>query len=129
MNELRAAARLALAVLLASGLLLAGGRAAGPTVAGAATPGLTLVTDAVYDVQPDRGRVVVTIAITATNHLHDTLTAYPYFRIVDKFPVLPHTSGFKLTAAPGNPHGLGETRTGVSTRFVNAAAVQPRRTR
>jgi hypothetical protein len=98
--------RLVVAGLLATGLLLAGGLqpGQGPTAALAATPDLTLVTAATYDVQPDRGRVAISVAITATNHLHDTRTRRYYFTEA-YLAVLPGTSGFRLTSTgSGTPH-------------------------
>jgi hypothetical protein len=98
------AARVALAAFLAIGLVVGGSGpdGHGPSIVRAATPGLTLVTDAAYVVQPDRGRVAVRVAITATNHRHDTLTKRYYYRTAI-LAVLPLTSGFKLTADAGSP--------------------------
>ncbi|HEV2005538.1 MAG TPA: hypothetical protein VGQ85_02890 [Candidatus Limnocylindrales bacterium] len=83
------------ALLLAIGLSLL----AGTPVAQAATPDLTLVTAATYDVEPAAGRVGVTARITATNHLHDSTTKRFFFTTA-YLAVLPGTSAFKLTA-PG----------------------------
>jgi hypothetical protein len=103
MSGPRSLTRLALAALLATGLLAGGfGPGGGPALVQAATPDLTLVTAAAYDVQPDRGRVAIKVAITATNHLRDTLTKRYYFRTA-YLAVQPQTSGFKLTAAKGSP--------------------------
>jgi len=63
----------------------------------AATPDLTLVTAARYDVQPDQARVVITVDITATNHLRDTTTTTYYFDHAS-MAVLPGTSGFKFAS-------------------------------
>ena len=72
-----ALARLLSAVLLASTLLVGGGPAASTApVAVAATPSLTLVTDATYTVKPTDHKVAISVAITATNHLHDTTTKH-----------------------------------------------------
>src|SRR5512135_2814882 len=98
-----AAARLLVASLLAAGLLLGGPTPRGgltlergPAAALAATPGLTLVTSATYDVQPERGRVAISVAITATNHLQDSITKqYDYGDAY--LAVLPQTSGFRIT--------------------------------
>ena len=62
----------------------------------AATPDLTIVSDARYDVQPAHHRVRVTLALTLTNHLKDTTTTRYYF---DKafLAVLPGTSGYALS--------------------------------
>src|SRR5512140_3924025 len=95
--------RAVIAGLLAAGLLLSGGVApfgSGPAPARAATPDLTLVTAATYSVQPAAGKVSISVAITATNHLHDTATKHYYFPSAF-LAVLPRTSGFKLTAASG----------------------------
>ncbi len=68
----------------------------------AATPDLTLVTEARYEVQPDDKRVRVTVDIVARNRLKDTATRRFYF---DRafLAVQPGTSGFKLTAESGDP--------------------------
>jgi len=100
------ALRLATAFTLAAGLLLGGvslggsgvGRGLGPAVAAAATPDLTLVTDAAYTVNPSAGSVAVRVTITATNHLHDTATKRYYFRTA-YLPVLPSTTNFHLTTS------------------------------
>jgi hypothetical protein len=73
---------------------------AGTRVARAATPDLTLVTAATYDVEPAAGRVGVTTRIVATNHVHDT-TTQRYFFTTAYLAVLPATSGFKLTGPSG----------------------------
>jgi hypothetical protein len=88
-----------LAVVLASGLAVA------PPVARevrAATPDLTLVGDARYDVQPQNRRVRVTVDLVATNHLQDTATKRFYF---DRafLQVQPGTTGFRLTSSTGSP--------------------------
>jgi hypothetical protein len=54
------------------------GPLAAPT-ARAAAPDLTIVSSARYDVQPERQRVRVTVDLTLTNHLHDTVTKRYYF--------------------------------------------------
>jgi hypothetical protein len=110
-----ALARLVTAVLLASSLLVAGGPAAPfPPVVAAATPSLTLVTDATYTVQPADHKVAIRVAITATNHLHDTITKQYYFRTA-YLAVLPKTSGFKLTTSGGSPSVSVSKRTATST--------------
>ena len=62
----------------------------------AATPDLTIVSEATYDVQPDRRRVRITVDLTLRNRLSDTATRRFYF---DRafLAVLPGTSGFKLS--------------------------------
>ena len=79
---MRAQTRLRQTVLLALAAVLALGLAAAPpstTVVYAATPDLTLVSNARYDVQPDDRRVAVTVDIVARNHLKDTATRRYYF--------------------------------------------------
>lgn len=104
--------RSVVAGLLAAGLLLGGGAqpGRGPEVALAATPALTLVTSATYDVQPDRGQVAISVAISATNHLQDTITKRYTFSEA-YLAVLPSTSGFKLTTT-----GSGTPRVAVARR-------------
>ena len=93
--------RLGLAIAFATGLLVTPQVA--PTVR-AAAPGLTIVSDARYDVQPDQRRVRVSLDLTLTNNRKDTVTRRYYF---DRafLAVLPDTSSFKLSwdgkAAPG----------------------------
>ncbi|HEX7948791.1 MAG TPA: hypothetical protein VF494_00465 [Candidatus Limnocylindrales bacterium] len=89
----RVTGRTLLAVALASGLLAA---PAASTPVRAATPDLTISSDARYDVQPAQQRVRVIVDLLLTNHLKDTVTRRYYF---DRafLAVLPNTSGFKLT--------------------------------
>ncbi len=97
-----------LALLFATGLLAMPGIAPVAEVR-AATPDLTIVSDARYDVQPTKHRVRVTLALTLTNHLKDTVTKRYYF---DKafLAVLPGVSGYSFTwAGAGNPT-IHETR-------------------
>jgi hypothetical protein len=68
----------------------------------AASPELTLVTDARYVVDPDNGRVRVTVDITATNHKPDTTTRR-YFFDQAYLAVLPGTTGFAVSAAGPAP--------------------------
>ena len=84
---------LVLAALVATGLLVVPGAA--PSVR-AAAPGLTIVTDARYDVQPEQRRVRINLDLLLTNHRKDTVTRRYYF---DRafLAVLPNTSGFKFT--------------------------------
>jgi hypothetical protein len=88
----------ALATLLALACMLA---LRTPAVL-AATPDLTLVTDARYQVIPDERRVAITIQIKATNRLKATVTRQYYF---DRayLAVLPGTSGFRVSASSGTP--------------------------
>jgi len=78
------------------------GPAVGPLDVRAAAPSLTFVTAATYEVRPDEGRVVVTVRITATNTLKDTVTRR-YFFDEGFLAVQPGTSNFALTAAGGSP--------------------------
>ncbi|HEX3264684.1 MAG TPA: hypothetical protein VHR16_03360 [Candidatus Limnocylindrales bacterium] len=87
------------AVLL--GILLGLLPAAAPSPAAAATPGLTLVGATTYDVRPDEGRVAVTVRLSATNHLKNTVTKRYFFRTAT-LTVLPGTSGFKLKGSSGS---------------------------
>ena len=94
------------AVVFAIGLSLL----AGAPVARAATPDLTLVTTATYDVEPAAGRVGVATRIVATNHLHDT-TTQRFFFATGYLAVLPGTSGFKLTGPSGKASVSVSSRT------------------
>ena len=86
------------AVVVAAGLTL-GGAAGGFLVApvDAASPDLTMVATARYEVQPTKHRVRVTVALTATSHTVDTVIRRYY---VDHgfLAVLPGTSAFKVVA-------------------------------
>jgi hypothetical protein len=95
--------RQGLLVLLAATVAL--GLVAAPPVArevAAATPDLTLVSNARYDVQPEERRVRVTVDILATNRLRDTATRRFYF---DRafLAVPPGTTGFRITSSNGDP--------------------------
>lgn len=81
----------ALAVLLGLGAMLSA-----PAQVRAATPDLTMVTAATYDVLPEEGRVAVTVAIRATNHLTDTPTKQYFFRS-GFLAVVPGATGFNLS--------------------------------
>ncbi len=86
-------AALAAATLLGIPLALAP-FSAGPTAA--ASPRLTLVGAAHYEVQPEHRRVHVTVDLTATNRAKGSLTtSYVYDRA--NLSVLPGTSGFRAT--------------------------------
>ena len=91
MNLRRVFAAPAVAFALCLSLLLA----VGPAPAAAATPGLTMVGAATYDVRPDEARVAVTVRLTATNHLKNTATKRYFFRTAT-LTVLPGTSAFKV---------------------------------
>ena len=74
--------------------------AAAPALA--AGPGMTIVSNATYTVDPDHGVVHVAVNLTAANHLTDTKTRLYYF---DKafLAVPPNTVGFKVSARIGGP--------------------------
>ncbi|MEW5991378.1 MAG: hypothetical protein AB1736_08560 [Chloroflexota bacterium] len=93
--------RLVVAAVLAATSITAW-PAAAPAEVRAATPSLTLVTATTYEVRPDEGRVAVTVRITATNTLKDTLTRR-YFFDQGFLSVQPGTSNFGLAAPSGSP--------------------------
>ncbi len=66
----------------------------------AADTDLTLVTDANYDVRPDRRIVHVTVSITATYHKAETRTQ-KFYKEWATLAVLPGTTGFRVSGAPG----------------------------
>ena len=75
----------------------------GPAEVRAATPDLTIVGAARYDVQPARQRVRVTVDLTLTNRLKDTTTKR-YFFDHAFLAVLPGSSGHRLSwAGSGQP--------------------------
>lgn len=88
-----------LAVVVAAGIAIAPPLA---REAYAATPDLTLVGDARYEVDPANSRVRVTVDLVATNRLRDTATRRFYF---DRafLPVQPGTSGFRISSPTGRP--------------------------
>ena len=98
-TRLRAPILALLAAVVALGVSLAA-PAAGDVRA--ATPDLTLVSDARYEVQPAEQRVRVTVDITARNRLRDTTTRRFYF---DRafLAVMPGTTDFRLTSSTGSP--------------------------
>jgi hypothetical protein len=89
------------AAALAVALGTIGGGPAAPSVA-AATPSVTLVTSSTYDVLPAEHRVAVSVGITATSHLQDTVTRRYY---VDRayLVVLPGATNLHLTGPAGAP--------------------------
>jgi hypothetical protein len=90
-------ARLALAVVVVFGGGLAGALpGAAPAVVRAATPDLTIVTAARYDVQPAQKRIRVTLDLTLKNRLHDTTTKR-YFFDHAFLAVLPGASDYRLS--------------------------------
>ena len=111
---------------LAIGLALALVPALAPEPAAAATPDLTITSNATYDVLPDEHRVAVEVHLTATNHLKDTITRKFYFRTAF-LAVQPGTSGFALTGGSGSPkvsiHQSTDTFTSLKLDFgANLAA-------
>jgi hypothetical protein len=108
----RQLAALVLSVVAAVGWL---GAPVGVVEVRAASPDLTIVTNARYDVQPDQHRVRVTLDMVMTNHLHDTTTKRFFF---DRafLSVLPGTSAFKLTwSGSGSPKAVVTKRTSAYT--------------
>jgi hypothetical protein len=79
----------------------------------AATPDLTIVSQARYDVQPTRRRVHVTVDLTLTNRLRDTVTKRYYFDHAF-LAVLPGSSRFGLTWG-----GAGQPSVRVASRTKN----------
>ena len=73
-----------------------------PGPATAATPSLTITSDATYEALPDQGRVAVTARLTVTNHLKNTITHKLSYRIA-YLAVQPGTSGFRLAGGSGSP--------------------------
>jgi hypothetical protein len=112
-----------LARLVAAAALAVSAIGIGPAVAPlevrAAAPALTLVTATTYEVRPDEARVVVTVRITATNTLKDTLTRR-YFFDQGFLSVQPGTSNFALSAATGSP------RVAVSSRSADGVLLRLR---
>ena len=78
------------------------GLAVGPTSVRGATPDLTLVADARYEVLPAEGRVAVTVDIVATNHLVDT-AANLFFFEQGYLAVQPGASDFRLSSPGARP--------------------------
>jgi hypothetical protein len=93
------------ALVAAIGALLS--PAAATTVA-AATPDLTIVTDANYEVRPSDRLVRVTIDATAVNHRSDTKTRRYYFDGAS-LAVLPGAKAFRVTASGVSP-GVSVTK-------------------
>jgi hypothetical protein len=105
-----------------TGLLLAivvvgGWQVSAATVPGAlaAGPGLTIVTDARYDVQPEAGRIQVTLDMVVANDLADTRTKRYYFDHAF-LSVLPGASAVEVSGAgPGTPRASISSRTATHT--------------
>ncbi len=75
----------------------------------AATPDLTIVSTARYDVQPEAGRVRVTADLVLTNHKRDTTTKRFYF---DRafLSVQPSTTGYALSGGGGGTPGVAVSK-------------------
>jgi hypothetical protein len=112
----RLARAAAIAVALAVGLCLGLVPALAPAPVAAATPNLTIVSSATYDVRPDKGRVVVSVRLTASNHLRNTATKRYFFRTAT-LTVLPGTSGFKIKGGSGKPKVSVSKRTSTYTNI------------
>lgn len=98
--------RVVLAAVVALGVVAV----PGPSPVRAATPDLTIVTAARYDVQPAQKRVRVTVDLTLTNRLRDTKTKR-YFFDHAFLAVLPGASDYRLSWA-----GNGQPRVRVTRR-------------
>ena len=106
-----------LAVLVAVGMLAIPAGPTGPADVRAATPDLTITGDALYDVQPDKQRVRVTVDLTMVNHLKDTKTKR-YFFDEAYLDVMPKSSAFRLTRdGSGSPSVKVTKRTDAYTRL------------
>jgi hypothetical protein len=93
----------AVAMVLAMGLIVGSPAIGGGAQVRAAAPDLTIVTSARYDVQPARHRVHVTVDLTLTNHLTDTVTRRFYFDHAF-LAVLPQSRGYAVSwAGSGTP--------------------------
>lgn len=98
-----------LALVAAVGLLSVPVGPTAPADVRAATPDLTIVSSARYDVQPDQRRIRVTLDLTLHNRLKDTATTRFFFD--EAFiAVLPGTSRYRLTW-----EGTGTPRVRVSS--------------
>ena len=75
----------------------------------AAAPNLTITSDTRYVVDPAKGRVHVTAALTAVNHLRDTKTRQFYFDHAF-LAVQPRTTGYKIASSTGSPRVSVATR-------------------
>ncbi len=111
----RRLAMVVLAFAAAAGWLAA---PAGVAEVRAATPNLTIVSTARYDVQPDAHRVRVTVDMTVTNRLSDTATKRYYFDHAF-LSVLPDATALKASWT-----GSGTPRARVSKRTTAYTLVQ-----
>ena len=115
-------ATLLLAFAAALGAL---GTPVGPTApipVRAATPDLTIVTAARYDVQPAQRRVRVTVDMTMHNRLKDTKTKRFFFdyAVLD---VIPQATGFRVTTDGSGSPSVRVTR---STALQRQLGLVPR---
>ncbi len=122
-------AALVFAIAAASGLLAI--PAVAPEVR-AATPDLTIVSQARYDVQPDQHRIRVTVDLVLTNHLRDTTTKRYYF---DRafLSVLPGSSGLSADRAghaepSGSARGRRRRRSSTCASASACSVARPRTT-
>jgi hypothetical protein len=114
MRPLRQAVGLAAALLIAAALGFV--PALAPERVAAATPSLTIVGAATYDVLPEEGRVAVRVKLTATNRLKNTSTKRFFFR-TGFITVLPGTSAFKLSGGSGTPKVSVSSKTDTYTNL------------
>jgi hypothetical protein len=104
--------------LLVFAVVAAVGLSAAPATAPevrAAAPGLTIVSSASYEVQPEAHRVHMTLDLQLTNRLRDSRTQRFYF---DRafLSVLPGTENYKLTwSGGGTPRAKVSNRTATYT--------------
>lgn len=80
----------------------------------AARPDLTMVGDATYDVLPEEARVAVSVRLTATNHLRDTVARRFFFR-TGLLTVPPGASAFAISGGSGTPKVAVRTRAATYT--------------
>ena len=88
--------------------------ASGVPIVAAAASSVTMVTATTYDVLPDQNRVRVTVEITATSQLHDTVTRH-YYSDRAYLAVVPTASQFHLTAATSSPSVKVSSRSDTGT--------------
>lgn len=84
----------------------------------AAATDLTLVTDAIYTVDPEHGRARVSISIVARNHLSETRTRRYYFDHAF-LAVPPSTTAFRITGASGASVRIAKRRSTSTLLRVN----------
>ena len=96
------AQRSAIAIAVATLALLGLVPGVAPQPVAAAVPSLSIVGAATYRVLPEERRVAVSVQLTATNHLKDTVTKRYAFR-TGYITVLPGTTHFRLSGGTGTP--------------------------